>query len=128
MKISKLKLSLLLITVLLFAVFSLTSCEELLASLGGAHTPGDTDNAVEDDGTDDGGKTECKHFWINYVTITRPTCGTNETGITQSTCKHCSATREQVTNAYVEHHIEKEVFAAKCGEDGYLIETCRNCD
>ena len=128
MKISKLKLSLLLITVLLFAVFSLTSCEELLASLGGAHTPGDTDNAVEDDGADDSGKTECKHFWINYVTITRPTCGTNETGITQSTCKHCSATREQVTNAYVEHHIEKEVFAAKCGEDGYLIETCRNCD
>ena len=113
---------------LLFAVFSLTSCEELLASLGGAGTPGDTDNVVENDGTDDSGKTECKHFWINYVAITRPTCGTNETGIMQSTCKHCSATREQVTNAYVEHHIEKEVIAAKCGEDGYLIETCRNCD
>ena len=129
MKISKVKLSILLVFVLLFTVFSLTSCEELLASLqGGSQTPS-TDENVDDTTQDTGDETDvCKHFWINYVAITRPTCGTNETGITQSTCKHCGATREQVTNSYVAHHIEKSVTAAKCGEDGFVVETCRNCD
>lgn len=128
MKISQLKLSLLVALVVLLAVFSLTSCEDLLAYLGGTTTPGDTDNVVNDGSQGTEEKPECKHFWINYVAITRPTCGTDETGITQSTCKYCSATREQVKNAYVDHHIEKEVVNPKCGEDGYLIETCRNCD
>ena len=129
MKISKVKLSILLVFVLLFTVFSLTSCEELLASLqGGSQTPS-TDENVDDTTQDTGDETDaCKHFWINYVAITRPTCGTNETGITQSTCKHCGATREQITNSYVAHHIEKSVTAAKCGEDGFVLETCRNCD
>ena len=125
MKISKLKLSLFLITALLLAVFSMTSCEELLSTIQGDATTDDTVNEGSDTSDD---TTVCKHFWINYVAITRPTCGTNETGITQSTCMHCGATREQVTNAYVQHHLEQEVTAAKCGEDGVLVETCRNCD
>lgn len=129
MKNSKLKLTLLLLTVAVFAVFALTSCDELLASLNGSSAPSDvTDNVEEDTPNAEEEGSSCKHFWINYVAIVKPTCGTNETGITESTCKHCGAKREQVTNAYVEHHIEKRGVAAKCGIDGYIEETCRNCD
>ena len=128
MRKSKLKLSLLLITVLLFAVFAMTSCDEILASLQGNPTPDNPADGTQDDTPEADENPVCKHFWINYVAITRPTCGTNETGITQSTCKHCAATREQVTNAYVSHHIDSVVTEAKCGVDGCVVETCRNCD
>lgn len=118
-----------LIIVLLFTVFTMTSCEELLSSLQGDQQPDNTvDNGEEAPDDTEGEVGECKHLWINYVAITRPTCGTNEKGITQSTCKHCGQTREQETNAYVDHHIEKSVTPAKCGEDGYSVEACRNCD
>ena len=122
---SKLKLSILLIFALLLAILSLTSCDEIMSMIAGDSTPSDTD--TETPGTDDS-TTECNHLWINYVPITKPTCGTKETGITQSTCMHCSAVREQVTNAYVSHHIDKTVVNATCGVPGSVVETCRKCD
>ena len=131
MKISKVKLSLLAILSLIAMVFLFTSCEMLL----GKNPSSDVDlpsNDGEEDGTSDtpGGdeSDDCKHLWINYVPIKRPTCGTNEKGITQSTCKHCGKVREQETTPYVEHHYEKEETPAQCGVYGRVVVTCRNCD
>lgn len=129
MRISKLKLSLSLILVLLVALFIFTSCDEILSNIPGFSTGdnGSEDPSVNEDGEDDEAPA-CKHFWINYVAITRPTCGTDEKGTSQSTCMHCSAVRVQQTSAYIEHQLSSVVVDAICGVDGNVVQTCKNCD
>ena len=144
MKKCNFKLSLFLIIALIVAIFTLTSCDSFFSSTNDANDSGITDENVENDdvqnnddtqnddsdqpGDDSDEVAECRHFWINYVAIVKPTCGTDETGITQSTCKRCSAVREQVTNPYVQHAIIQTVTDPQCGIDGKVVETCKNCN
>ena len=118
----KLLLSLLVITMLLIAVLTLSSCEEMLASLAGS---GSSENEALDDNAD---APECKHAWSNYTSVTVPECGTEDKGLARSTCSKCSAVREMTINAYSQHHIDRTVTPAQCEIEGQIVDKCRNCD
>ena len=135
---SKLLLSILLVIALLSCSLSLSSCDGLLSNLPGANSSGD-DNALQngdktenpdvpDNDQSSDTVTECRHLWINYVDIIRPTCGTDETGITESTCMHCGKVRQQVTKPYISHALFETVTPASCGIEGSIVEECSNCD
>ena len=132
MRKSKLKLSFMLIVMLILTLMAFTSCDMIMSFIPGEEAPDVTDDTLDNgsnDNTDTDEETDpCRHYWINYVVVTRPTCGTSETGITQYTCKYCGAVREQASNAYVQHQLDMDVTEALCGVDGKVVETCRNCD
>lgn len=123
MKISKLKLTLLIVILLLFVVFAITSCSEMMPNFNGDGASSDPDDSK------DSSKPECKHSWANPETLKTPTCGTDDNGVIRYTCKYCSEVLEKPTYPYNEHTLEKvTVREATCGVDGLVLESCVNCE
>ena len=129
MKISKLKLSILMIIAVFSLAFIFSSCEMLVTSDDSSDSADTDDSDISDDTEKPGDDApECKHFWINHVEITVPECGSGQTGITEVTCKHCGETQQQVSYPYKQHHIDTVTTPARCGVDGLTVQTCRNCN
>ena len=86
-------------------------------------------NGGNQGGTGDGTQDECEHVWGEGEIITRPTCGTDEKGISRSTCTKCFETLDTEIDARDIHSTEKVILTeAKCGVDGLEMEKCVYCD
>ena len=148
MRKSNLKLTLLLLITVLIGALAFTSCDVIMGNIPNTEAPDTAEKPdgnpseeptekpaeipdetpdVEEPGEEE--KPECSHLWVNYVHVKKPTCGTDETGLTTSTCFNCGEVREEVTTAiYSKHYINIKVTAAECGVDGLSVDFCINCD
>ena len=142
MRKSNLKLTLLLLITILIGALALTSCDIISGLTTDTETPDTTEKPDEKPSEEpeekpdeqpeekpEEEKNECSHLWVNYVHVKRPTCGTDEEGLTRSTCFNCGEVREEITTAiYSKHYINTTVTAAQCGVEGLSVDTCHNCD
>lgn len=71
---------------------------------------------------------KCEHSWGNFQFLNRPTCGTDEIGTIRSVCQICAKVRETEWHPYVEHSLVITERKAVCGQGGYVMKECKNCD
>lgn len=80
-------------------------------------------------GSSDDGNTVCDHSWGKAVVVEKPTCGTNEKGISRQTCTKCGEIRDNVKSPYKSHQLEEIIVnEATCGKDGLMRKQCKECN
>ena len=87
------------------------------------------DNVPDDNVPDDNTPTECEHVWGEAALITVAICGTEEKGLSRSTCTKCSETLDIETDARDSHKFVRTVIKeVKCGDDGLEKDQCSYCE